>query len=416
MPRPTSSRGSGVVLLLVLLGVLAVPAGASPRRGPDGRAFYRPPAKLLRGPAGTIVWTRPANALVTLEGARRTTVVLYRSRAVDGHPTVMSASVALPRTAPPANGWRTVVWNHVTTGGADACAPTQATTGSTERERMTRADPTIRRLLAAGLVVVRPDYEGIGPRGRHPYLIGRSLARSSVDAMRAARRLDGRVSADWAVAGHSEGGQGSLFTGRLASRLAPELHLRAVGAMAPPTRMHDLFEAAAQITYAGPGINEIPPLAALILSGAAMAEPKLWPLYREGALSEQAIALLPHVERRCFADLTMADSWGGLAPADIPGPRLDEAKPLLYRVLDANDPRAVRIPTGLPVRIDQGALDAAVPRAFTDELVEDLRRGGADVTYRRYPTGTHENITADGQAAGPASAWLAARLRRPGSR
>ncbi len=416
MSGPTSSGGSCLALLLVAFLGLAAPAAASPRRGPDGRAFYRPPARLLRGPTGSIVWTRPANAMVALKGARRTVAVLYRSRAVDGRRTVMSASVAFPRTAPVAGSWRSVVWNHVTTGSADACAPTQTTKDNTERERMTRADPTVRRLLAAGLVVVRPDYEGIGPRGRHAYLIGRSLARSSVDAMRAARRLDRRVSADWAVAGHSEGGQGALFTGELAGKLAPELRLRAVDAMAPPTRMHELFEAAAQITVTGPGIDELPPLAALILSGAATAEPRLWSLYRAGALSPRAITLLPHVERRCFADLTKKDSWGGLAPAEIPGPRLDEAKPLLYRVLDANDPRAVRTPAGVPVRIDQGALDRVVPSSFTDELVDDLRREGADVTYRHYPTGTHENITATGQAAGPAGAWLAARLAARRSR
>lgn len=399
-----------LALVLLVALVSAVPAEGRVRRGPDGPAFYAPPAKLLRGPVGSIVWARPANPLVRLPGARRTTTVIYRSRAIDGRPAFMSASIALPEQAPPPGGWRTVVWNHVTTGAADSCAPTATVEDSPEREKMTRADPTVRRLLAAGLVVVRPDYEGLGTPGGHPYLVGRSLARSSVDAMRAARRFDRRVGRRWVVAGHSEGGQASLFTGQGGRSAVPGLDLRGVVAMAPPTHMRDYFELGPLIPVAGPGIADLSALAGLILHGAAVAEPRLGELYRAGALSPRALALLAHLEDRCYLALTAADSWGGLAPGAIPGPRLAAARDLLYRVLDENDPRAVRLPPGLPVRLDHGVADPVVPVVFGEELAGILRAQGVDLTYRRYPTATHQTITAADQAAGPATAWIVARL------
>lgn len=396
-----------LALLLLAPGAAAVTLPA----GPQGDAFYAPPPRLVDGPPGSIVWARKADPLVRLEGARRTVTVIYRSRAIDGRPAVMSASIAFPRQDPPPGGWRTVVWNHVTTGAAESCAPTRTREDSPEREKMTRADPTVKALLQAGLVVVRPDYEGIGTPGGHPYLIGRSLARSSVDALRAARNAAKRIGPRWVVAGHSEGGQASLFTGALGRAAVPGSTLEGVVAMAPPTHMRDLFEVGRLIPVAAPGVAELSSLAGLILHGAALAEPRLRELYGAGGLSPRALELLPHMEDRCHLELGRSDSWGGLAPAQIPGPRVDAATPLLYRVLDENDPRAVRIPAGLPVRVDQGVLDPVVPVVFTDELVDGLRRTGSDVTYQRYPGATHQNITAADQAAAPAAAWIAARLR-----
>lgn len=402
-------------ILVAVACLAAAPASAHAitlPAGPKGDAFYAPPQKLVRkGAPGTIVWARTADPLVRLPGARRTITVVHRSRAVDGTPNVVSASIAFPKQDPPPGGWRTVVWNHVTTGAAESCAPTRTREDAPEREKMTRADPTVTELLQAGFVVVRPDYEGIGTPGAHPYLIGRSLARTSIDAARAARHAAKRIGPRWVVAGHSEGGQASLFTGALGRDAVPGMALEGVVAMAPPTHMRDYFELGPLIPVAAPGVAELSSLAALILHGAAVAEPRLGALYRNGALSDRAVALLPHLEDRCHLALGATDSWGGLAPSQIPGPNVADATPLLYRVLDENDPRAARIPATVPVRVDQGVIDPVVPVVFTDELVDGLRRNGTTVTYERYPTATHQNITAADQAAAPATAWIAGRLR-----
>ena len=59
---------------------------------------------------------------------------------------------------------------------------------------MSYAYPLLQRWLKAGYAVVRTDYEGLGTPGVHPYLVGRSEGRSVLDAVRAARALDPRLS------------------------------------------------------------------------------------------------------------------------------------------------------------------------------------------------------------------------------
>jgi Secretory lipase len=395
----------------IATAALVVPAAsaAEVRTGPPGNAFYRPPAALVPGKPGTVIWARPARGLAALPQAARTILVLYRSRSAAGRPIAVSGTVAFPPGPPPPGGFATASWGHVTTGSADSCAPSAVRPDSPERERMTRGDPVVRRLLDAGIVVARSDYEGIGPPGRHPYLIGASLARSVTDVVRAARKLDARVGRRWVAAGHSEGGLAALFAGALAPALAPGLELRGVSAVAPPSHLSDLFDTFEHVPIATEHTATLSSLAGLVLDGAGTVEPRLDWWYRNGALSPRAVALLPHVEQRCLVELDRPDSWGGMAPAEIAGPRADEAKPLLYRVLDANDPRTLRI-QGVPVRLDQGALDAVAPAPFAEELHATYLQHGTAVELHRYPTGTHENITSDAQAAGPVAEWIAARV------
>lgn len=392
-----------------LAGRAAVHAAAIPV-GPSGDAFYAPPDSLVDdGPAGTPIWDRPAIAPVALPQASQTLTFVYRSVSTLGAPAAMSGTLSLPKGVPPRGGWPTVVWSHITTGSADACAPSRATATSTELNDMTLGDQLLGVLLSDGIAVVRPDDEGIGTPGPHPYLIGPSLGRAAVDAMRAARELDPDLSRRYALAGHSEGGIGALFAGELARRLAPGLDLRAVAAAAPPSDISTLMEALSHDPVPnGAGTTA---LAGLILAGAAAADPHLGTLYRGGALSAKALALMPDIERRCFNDLSLTSSWGGLAPSDIPGPTAAAAKPELYGLLDASDPKSVRIPTDVPIRLDQGMLDVPVPFPLTVDLAHTLRSEGMHVTLQLYPTATHPTLTDLDEAGTTIAAWLAAKLR-----
>lgn len=383
--------------------------------GPAGASFYAPPQRLVAGSPGSVVWARPATGLSVLRAAARTTTVVFRSRSLRGRPIAESGTVAVPPGAPPAGGWPLVSFFHVTTGAADVCAPSRVTPKNTERARMTRADAVVSHLLASGVAVARPDGEGIGTPGGHPYLIGASLARSQADIARAARRLDPRIGTRWAAAGHSEGGVASLWSAALAARFAPDLRLVAVAAFAPVTRTRELVDALRYEPVRGVPFNGLSSLASLIITGAAEADPALRRGLTTGALSDAATKLLPDVERRCLNDLSEPDSWGGLAPADIPGPRYDEAfKGRFDAILDANDAR--NAPLGnVPIRIDQGMADAVEPEPLTEDLVTEQRRRGADITYTRWPSATHVDITSDAQAGPAAVAWLVARLRAPAS-
>lgn len=399
-----------IAVALALVLAAAPAAAARVRTGPAGDGFYAPPRRLVAGPPGTVVWARPSTGLLALPAAARTMTVIFRSRSLTGRPIVESGTVAIPNGEPPAGGWPLVSWFHVTTGAADVCAPSRVTADNTERERMTRADAIVSHLLRAGVAVARPDGEGIGTPGGHPYLIGASLARSQADIARAARRLDPRIGTRWAAAGHSEGGVASLWSAALGARFAPDLQLVAVAAFSPVTRTRTLLDTLRYDPVRSTPSDGLSSLASLIITGAAESDPVLKRGLTAGALSDAAARLLPDVGRRCLNDLTKHDSWGGLAPADIPGPRYDgEFRDRFDAILDANDPRAAALGT-IPVRIDQGMADAVEPAPLTEDLVAEQRARGADITYTRWPTATHVDITADTQAGPAGAAWLVAHL------
>lgn len=355
-----------------------------------------------------MVWARPATAITTPSRAARATVVIYRSRSVTGQPTFVSGDVVIPRGTARAGGWPVVAWGHVTTGGADRCAPTRATAAETDHGRMLRSRTVVNELLARGIAVVRTDDEGLGTPGRHPYLVGRSLAQATVDMVRAGDALEPSLSRRFVAAGHSEGGVASLFTGALVDELAPELDLRGVAAVAPVMSMRPLFELGRSLDVRIPDATA---LAALVIDGAGTADPTLDEMLGGGALSARAMQLRPQLQQRCYGDLTRRDSFGGLTPARMASPQAAALFTRLLSTLDASDPTRLRFPSSLPLRLDQGDLDPVTWRPLADDFVRAQRRAGASIAYRTYPLGTHANITDAGFAAGPVAAWAAARLR-----
>ncbi len=71
----------------------------------------------------------------------------------------------------------------------------------------------LRQLIEQGAVVAATDYPGLGTAGPHPYLVGDSEARAVIDSVRAAHSLPGVGDGNsFAVWGHSQGGQASLYT------------------------------------------------------------------------------------------------------------------------------------------------------------------------------------------------------------
>src|SRR5699024_9404307 len=96
---------------------------------------------------------------------------------------------------------------------------------------------------------VTADYIGLGTTGPHPYLIGDAEARNVLDATRAAQQFGTasgtgvEVTERTVVWGHSQGGQGALWTGQIAADYAPELTLEGVAAFAPAADLYGLANA-----------------------------------------------------------------------------------------------------------------------------------------------------------------------------
>ena len=197
-------------------------------------AFYDPPAvvpyehgRLIR--VDEFPGQHPAGADVHR--------ILYTTRDAVGQPAVASALVIVPQDPPP--GPRPVVaWNHGTTGVARGCAPSLRDASATKW-----AIPGLDQAIARGWVVVASDYTGQGAPGVFPYLIGRGEARSTLDAVVAARELEGvNLSRRTAVWGHSQGGHAALWTSQIAGDYAPELDVRGTALLAPAAEPVELAE------------------------------------------------------------------------------------------------------------------------------------------------------------------------------
>ena len=222
------------ILVLAAAPVLAAPANAAVRSGPAGTAFYTPPASLPKGPHGTPIWQRKLTGKAVLKSAKSNTLLLYSSQAVDGKTIAVSGTVAVPKGKAPKGGWPVITWAHGTIGIADACAP------SIIGMQANYDSPLLNRWLKAGYAVVRTDYEGLGTPGEHPYLIGVSEGRSTLDMVaRRAQAGHARSARSVVIAGHSQGGQAALFAGSLAKKWTPDLNVRgtvALRAGQPPRR------------------------------------------------------------------------------------------------------------------------------------------------------------------------------------
>ncbi|MDP6943165.1 MAG: lipase family protein [Myxococcota bacterium] len=136
-----------------------------------------------------------------------------------------TARVMLPDPLPAAPA-HVVVITHGTTGLADACAPS--------------VYPQVRTEMAlpfAGtdMVVVAPDYAGLGNEGTQGYGESGDTAHSVLDALRAVHALfsPGTLTDSYAVMGHSQGGGAALYAQGLAGTYGSKHSAKAIVAFSP---------------------------------------------------------------------------------------------------------------------------------------------------------------------------------------
>jgi pimeloyl-ACP methyl ester carboxylesterase len=387
-------RRATIVLTLVLAAAVAgaVPAAADAPKGPKGAAFYTPP-KHLEGRHGGLIWARRQHGPDALK--RNARLLLYRSKSVRGKVVAVSASLTLPRGPKPRGGWPVVTYAHGTAGIPDACAPTR---GYDATMLVSYAYPLLRRFLKAGYAVVRTDYEGLGTPGVHPFLVGRSEGRSVLDAVRAAREAEPRLSRRFVIAGHSQGGHAALFAADLAPRWVPDLKLRGTVALAPASHLGLQFEATRLLSQPGGGLGSF---VALGLRAADSVAPQV---DVPSLLTDRARQLFPQSLRRCHDTLQAADSFGGLPLNQILRGDVD-LNPLLD-LISAQDPERLKIMSR--VRVLQGDADGTVFPNFTTQLVEDYRERDTKVAYTVYPGVSHAGVIEAGGA--DATAWVKRRL------
>ena len=150
-------------------------------------------------------------SLDTIDNSSSIKVMTYNMTNLQGKTATATAMVLFPKAIQPKDGYRVVVWEHGTVGGGDGCAPSKNILNP-------RFKILADTLLAAGYVIVAPDYEGLGTPGVHPYLNLSSAANSAIAAVKAAKDHYGtQLNGAWMSIGQSQGGHASLGTAEFAN-------------------------------------------------------------------------------------------------------------------------------------------------------------------------------------------------------
>ena len=371
---PSSTRrmlgAAGAALALTLAAGCTAPGG-----GPLPGA-----APVLR--PGQLLTAAPATGSAALPNAARTDLITYASRDAAGKSIVVSGTVAIPRSPAPPGGYPVISWAHGTSGYADTCAPSEDTPDGPDHDYFAVIDPTLDSWLSLGYAVVQTDYEGLGTPGGHPYINGVSEANSVTDIVRAGRTLDSRLSRNWVVMGHSQGGQAALFTATRAAKYAPELRLRGAVPIAPGGV--GLAQTVPYIQSNQPGAAAAEAFLPLILLGAQAADPAVRP---EALLSDAALPALTVARTGCLAQIRAVPP---IPPAEYFRSGADFTA--LTDYLTEQDPS--RTDPQVPTLIAQGTADQLVAKPGTDALVQTLCGKGVNVQYRVYAGQDHRGTVA----------------------
>jgi acetyl esterase/lipase len=268
-----------------------------------------------------------------------------------------------------------IAWTHGTTGVVPGCAPSLLTDPFANV-------PALRELIDAGWVFVGTDYVGQGTDGPHPYLIGEGEARSSLDAIRAVRGIDGvRIGTGVVAWGHSQGGHAALWTGIVAPAYAPDIDILGVAAIAPASDLPSLLDA----------IHDTPVgriMSAYVLRSYAEAYPDVQP---DAYVAAWKRWLAKDMAGRCLAG---PGALFSVAQAYLAGASLFAAEPTtgpLGTRLAENTPRS---PLQQPLLIAQGLTDELVLPDIQAEFVRQRCDAGEALEYRTYVGRDHLSVVA----------------------
>lgn len=345
---------------------LPTTAVAVERFAPEDDGFYDLPDPLPAGRHGDLLRIQPVPGAPDGASWQR---IMYRSASVSGEPIAVTGVVTLPDTEPPPGGWPLVAHAHGTTGIANVCAPSVSlSAGGTYATEIALLSNSV---ASDGFALVSTDYEGLGVKGRHPYLVGESAGRSVLDSLLAARQLpDVDASGPVGIVGYSLGGHAAAWANQLASGWAPGLDIVGVLAGAPASEVPEFVAADPSATRPLLQARTV-----LVASGLA-ATGDAFDL--EAALSDAGLGVLDQLDERCDPDL----------PAGEPLTRVDLAVQEPWAgALRANVPGAIR--GAAPVLIVHSRTDIVIPIAQGEALAARLCRAGQVVEMRELPDGEH---------------------------
>ncbi|HAV4974200.1 alpha/beta hydrolase [Acinetobacter baumannii] len=330
--------------------------------------------------------------------AAESSILTYKMLGQSGQEVQATSLVFTPNTQPPVGGWPIVLWAHGTTGVADVCAPSKAALTESTKD-------LISKLLAAGYVVVAPDYEGLGTPGIHPFLNVKSEAFSITDAVVATRNyLSQRnllTSKKWLTVGHSQGGHAALGAAQYASRA--QLDYKGTVAVAPASNLGFILVAGEQ-SVANATLDkkismyaQLDTYTALVTAGIRNTQPAF--NYSQ-VFTSQVSSIAAQAETICSGPLGQAFGAGMTKYATDHNGTLDGytrtqpnfmAVQLVKTFLD-KDSQPLQVKVTTPIIIYQGLADSTVPKLATDLLISNATTVGTKINS--YVTGNWDHGTA----------------------
>jgi pimeloyl-ACP methyl ester carboxylesterase len=373
---------SALALLAALCLAVAAPADAKPRGAASAPPTGAKPGTLLS-------YERIGLPRMYRAKAWR---ILYVTRDYKRAPILSTGIVVLPDTAPRIPMDRKfVAWGHPTTGIAWKCAPSL-------RASPVKAIGGLNDLVAGGIVVAATDYPGLGTEGPVGYLVGKGQAQAMIDSVRAAKQIPGVGGGpDFALWGYSQGGHAALFAAGIAPGYAPELSLKGVAAIAPPTDLATLLRA---------NMNSI---AGRILASFTLSS---WNTkYRaplDALVDSEAAALVQEVGKSCVDDLGgKLDALAAQKGLKQDFLKQDPARVTPWSALLVQN-SVFSLDQRVPALIIQGAADDIVKPQVTANFVRTACQAGARIEYVVLNGQGHGGSMGAGQKR--AVNWLTARL------
>jgi len=311
--------------------------------------------------------------------------ITYVSTGVTGATIMVTGLILTPKTN---KKYKTVAWAHGSTGLADQCAPS-----ANQDVFWPEARAAVAELLHRGWTVAASDYPGLGTPAPHPYFIGDSEARAIIDSVKAARNLDSALSTQYAIDGHSQGGQGALFANQIATAYDGALVLRGTASIAPVSNV-DLFAPFVPGTAANGYL-------VMALFGLAAVDTSAAPLQQ---LAVPAIARMSVLQTGCLNEI-LAQYAPLTATQLLVGGAL--SAPVIARLVHFDNP-AQTAPTA-PMLIVQGTADEAVPSDITEfALVPELQAYSQPVQFLSIEGATHDGSVF--QSVTQVADWIAGRF------
>jgi len=394
-----AATGVAIVLMATATTPLTIPTVVEARTGPEVIA-ERPEPDSGRLGAGTLLTAEAIDELdpSLAAAAERADRITYRSKSLSGRDIVVSGALLTPKGAAPKHGWPIVSWAHGSSGIIDQCAPSTALNEDGKVDLFGYAG-FVTQLLDAGYAVAATDYEGLGTRGDHPYIVADSEGRGVIDAVRAAIQAEPTLSKSYFSVGHSQGGQAAIAAGEMAHTYGKGLDFRGTIGLAPVTNVGQAY------SYGSPGPVDRG-FYLLALHGLRTEHPDL---RFDQYLGKQALDLLPRVSQVCTDQI-----WEEFS-ADL-GTELSD-----YQFTPQNSVAALQVqgwldeqsvPRGRtpgPMLLLQGDADPSIKKAVTQQAVRNARGSGTAAEFRLYPGADHYTVLGprgDGGAADDVVEWL----------